>query len=94
MCEPISLIMGLVSIAGAGIGMLGASKMKTPEPPKVETPALPAPVSETPETEVKLGAADDTSEILLSPEERRKRAAMAKRNTGNTLGNLGKTSLI
>lgn len=100
MCEPVTMILGALSVAGAAAGLGAASKMKVQQPPAAKLPekeAIGAPVNRDPAAVVRLGSGKDnaTSDPLATLEpETLGRAKATSRRSGSTLGNLGRSSLI
>lgn len=88
MCTGLEWLMGLSAIAGIG-GTVASLTQKTPDPP--ELPALAPPEDVEEEPDVRLGtegASDDTG-----AGDKAAAVFAAKRTTGNSLGNLGRSSL-
>lgn len=80
MCDPITLI-GL-ALGGVSSMMMAGQAMQ--EPPAAEAPAVPAPESPTEVADVKLGTKDEPAD-----DDR----IVPIRKSGNSLGNLGRSSL-
>ena len=89
MCDPITLI-GL-AIGGIGSAMMASQSL--PTPPKAEQPAIPAPAARNPGATVRLGSNSDDIQNDIDPSTGKPVTAVAVQSTGNTLGNLGRSSL-
>ena len=90
MCDPFTMI----ALAVGGIGSLMMASQDMPEPPKAEQPAIPAPQARNPGATVRLGANDGDITNELDPSDPTRRLSQPSvRTSGNTLGNLGRSSL-
>lgn len=89
MCDPITAI----AMAVGGIGSMMMAGQSMPEPPAAKQPAVPAPESRTPGATVRLGTSDDDITNDLRTDDPTRRNAGTNRQSGNTLGNLGRSSL-
>jgi hypothetical protein len=89
MCDPFTMI----ALAVGGIGSMMMASQSLPTPPKAEQPAIAAPTARNPGATVRLGSSSDDITNDLDPEDPSRRVAAATRSTGNTLGNLGRSSL-
>ena len=88
MCDPVTLIMGLASVASGALGLA----QKPPKPPKPEVPAVAAPETRNPAAVVRVGAADgNTNKDKNAPDENG--VFMEQRASGKALGGLGRGGL-
>ena len=98
MCEPISMIMMGLTAASSVAGLAMSAKASKPQqPPAAKLPerAVDAPVNRGPGAVVRLGTGKlDEAEEGTSAEPMYQGGSGVRRNTGSTLGNLGKSSLI
>jgi len=95
MCEPVSMIMmGLTAASAVGSMVMGKQAKATPPPAaKVPERAIEAPVSRNPAAVVRLGT-NKQDETGGAGDARVEGGNVQRRVSGNSLGNLGKTSLI
>jgi hypothetical protein len=84
MCDPMTLLMGLASVAGPLLS-------KPPKPPAAVVPAAPAPNSRNPGATVRIGtgALDKRSDAGVG----RDVNFVEKRKAGQSLGGLGRSGL-
>lgn len=97
MCEPVSMIMMAMSAASAVGGLAMAAKSSKPQqPPQAKLPerAVDAPVNRGPGAIVRLGTGKMDEADDSSAEPMYQGGSGVRRNSGSTLGNLGKSSLI
>lgn len=82
MCDPLTLLLGVGSIAGSLLG--GSNK-----PPEPELPAPPAPMSKQPGATVRVGTRDQKTKSTATDYE----GFTEKRKAGTALGNVGRSGL-
>lgn len=88
MCDPITMI----GLALGALGAVGSLTQKIPEPPEAEMPAIAAPTSRAPGATVRLGNSDDDIKNTGTTDPNRPQFS-ERRASGNSLGNLGRSSL-
>jgi hypothetical protein len=93
MCDPVTLILGMVSIASSAAGAMAAAGQKTPEPPAAETPAIAAPTSRNPGATVRLGNSEADIKNTDSTQPNAVTPVAETRVAASSLGNLGKSGL-
>lgn len=81
----------IAALVMGGLGAASAVTQKTPEPPKIETPAIAAPTSRAPGATVRLGNSD--TDITNTDTSDGTPGFAAKRKSAKSLGSLGRSGL-
>lgn len=84
MCDPMTLIMGLASVAAPLLS-------SPPKPPKAEIPASPAPNARAPGATVRVGTGAKDDRTPQGPVERS--TFKEQRKSGKSIGGLGRSGL-